>query len=412
MQATIPRDRAPTATGAAAGMLVVTIDRLPAWMLPAYGATWVAMPAVDTLAGRGLVLDRLIACGDDPRRAARDLLGDAGQAAVAAGWPMTVITDDEAILPADLPTRADVRHVAARPRADVEDDEERTALARLFSAAAEAVGAGGRRLVWCHAGSLGLCWDAPGEFRDAYVDPDDPAPPGGAGVPAVELGADTDPDVVVGIRQVFAGQLTLLDRRLGRLLDALPADGDDGWTVLVAGLRGLPLGLHGRAGPGPLAPYGEVVHVPAILADARGRMAAQRYGGLALHADLGATLAELVTGVPGAVDPLRPWLGRSLAGLLESWSAVARDRVIVTAAAGTAVVTPDWQLVRAAASPDGEPAAGRLFAKPDDYFEVCDVADRCPAVAEELSRVCDAVVAGDLQRAWTDPLAAAARAAT
>jgi hypothetical protein len=28
---------------------------------------------------------------------------------------------------------------------------------------------------------------------------------------------------------------------------------------------------------------------------------------------------------------------------------------------------------------------GRLFAKPDDFFELSDVADRCRAVADELA---------------------------
>ncbi|RLS75911.1 MAG: hypothetical protein DWI03_10475 [Planctomycetota bacterium] len=402
-------------TPAPAGILVVTVDRLPAWILPAYGATWVAMPTLDAMAGRGLVFDRLIANGDDPRRAAADLLGDAGQgllaAAMAAGWPMTLVTDDESLVPADLAARATVRHVAARSKMDVEDDEEGTNLARLFAVAEGVVKAGGQRLVWCHAGSLGVAWDAPGEFRDAYIDPDDPPPPAGAGVPAVDLGADTDPDLVVGLRQVFAGQLTLLDHCLGRLLDALPADGDEAWTVLVAGLRGLPLGLHGRVGLGPIAPFGELVHVPAIIADACGRMAAQRYGGLTLHADLGATLVELVTGATCAVDPLRTWLGRSLVGLLESWTVVERDRVIVAGSAGCAVVTPGWQFVRAAPSAAG-PSSGRLFAKPDDYFEVCDVANRCPAVADELASISAAVAAGDVERAWAEPLSAAARGAT
>lgn len=403
---------------APAGLLVVTVDRLPAWILPSYGATWVAMPALDALAGRGLVFDRLVAAGDDARAAAADLLGDSGQgllaAAMAGGWPVTLVTDDESLVPADLAARAGVRLVAARPKADVEDDEEDTNLARLFAVAEQVVKAGGQRLVWCHAGSLGVAWDAPGEFRDAYVDPDDPPPPAGAGVPEMNLGADADPDLAVGIRQAFAGQLTLLDRCIGRLLDALPGDGDEAWTVLVAGLRGLPLGLHGCVGSAPLAPYGELVHVPAIIADPHGLMAAQRYGGLVLHADLGATLVESVTGTRRDIDPARPWQGRSLAGLLESWSAVERDRVIVAGSAGCAVMTPGWLFVRAAvaAAAGGGWSPGRLFAKPDDYFEICDVADRCPAVAEELLRVSEAAAAGDLQRAWTEPLPAAAGGAT
>jgi hypothetical protein len=50
----------------------------------------------------------------------------------------------------------------------------------------------------------------------------------------------------------------------------------------------------------------------------------------------------------------------------------------------------------------------RLFAKPDDYFELCDVADRCPDVAEELGRLAAAAAAGDVAAAWRAPLSAAA----
>ena len=399
---------------AAAGLLLVTIDRLPAWILPSYGATWVAMPALDALAGCGVVFDRLIASGDDPRQAAADLVGSVERgvlaAAQAGGLPVTVITDDPSCVPAELSTLATVRLVAATAKADVAADEAATNLARLFAAAEDAVRGGGPGLVWCHAGSLGVAWDAPREFREAYVDPEDPPPPSGASVPDLALDAASDPDIAVGVRQAFAGQLTLLDRCLDRLFDALPTAGQGAWTVLVAGLRGLPLGLHGRVGVGPLPPYGELIHVPAILVDARGRMAAQRYGGLVLHADLGATLLESLAGQPVDVDPLRPWLGRSLEGLFAKWSAAERDRVIVAGSAGSAVVTPGWQFVRSAA--DAGEAAARLFAKPDDYFEACDVADRCPDVAEELRRIAEAAAGGDLQRAWTDPLSAAARNAT
>ena len=55
-------------------LLVVTIDRLPAWMLSAWGATWVATPALDSLAARGLVFDRLVTPSIDPRETIRDLV--------------------------------------------------------------------------------------------------------------------------------------------------------------------------------------------------------------------------------------------------------------------------------------------------------------------------------------------------
>ncbi|NBV46506.1 MAG: hypothetical protein EBR86_12930 [Planctomycetia bacterium] len=81
------------------GVLVVTLDRLPAWILPAYGSTWLATPALDQLAARGLVLDRLLATGTSAAGTLAALAGGPGGlleagATMGAGW--TVVTDDPA----------------------------------------------------------------------------------------------------------------------------------------------------------------------------------------------------------------------------------------------------------------------------------------------------------------------------
>jgi arylsulfatase A-like enzyme len=235
-------------------------------------------------------------------------------------------------------------------------------------------------------------------------------------VPSLAVDAATDPDLVVGYRQIFAGQLTLLDEQLGRLLAALPGDrGRDGeaggWGVLVAGVRGLPLGIHGWVGTGgPALPYGELVHVPAILVDPSGRMAGQRYGGLVVPADLGATLPGWMVGERSEASPFpaaRPWAGRSLAGLFHDWSAAARDRVVVAAEGGGAIVTRTWHALAAAApGPGGGIARPRLFAKPDDFFEVADVADRCSDAAERFGALMHPVAETDPESAWLSPLPA------
>lgn len=378
-----------------ASLLVVTIDRLPAWLLPAYGSTWVSMPAVDALAGRGVVFDALLATGADPTATAAELLGGPGLPLLEAAGPAVVVTDAADV--AGVLGGFDVRLVEPAPAGRLAADDSGTNLVRLLDAASEALVAGRHRLVWCHAGSLGVAWDAPESFRDAYLDPDDPPPPPGAVVPDLAVSDATDPDLLVAIRHVFAGQLTLLDRRLARLFAATPPEA----AVLLAGVRGMPLGLHGRVGPGPMPPFSELVRLPAVLVDPQGRMAGQRHGGLVMPADLGATLLAMAGRGEPAAD--RPWLGRSLAGLMVDWTVLPRDRVIVTTADGTAVVTPAWQMVLPA-TPGAEP---RLFAKPDDTFELCDVANRCPAAADELRAVMEAVAAGDLERAWTMPLSPA-----
>ncbi|MFM9059658.1 MAG: hypothetical protein ACKOSQ_11135 [Planctomycetaceae bacterium] len=385
---------------AAAGMLVVAIDRLPAWILPAYGATWVSMPRLTALAARGIVFDRVIAETDDPVATLADLLGGAGEpaplvaAAAARGWRTALVTDDTAAAVAG----ADITRVFDPARTTAGHEVEATCLARLGAAARAAVAAGDHRLVIVHATSLGTRWDAPPGFREAYVAPEDPPPPPGAEVPDFEVAAGTDPDLLVGVRQAFAGQLTLLDRCLGAVIDAALASG---WSVLVAGLRGLALGLHGHVGPGGVAPFGEIVHLPALLADAAGRMAGQRHGGLVLPADLGTTLVEALGGRVAPPEPGSPWRGASLAGLLESWTSPHRDRVVAVTRGGAAVVTPGWHCVAGA-------RRVALHAKPDDYFELCDVADRCPEVAEELGGLAATAAAGDTAAAWRAPLSAVA----
>jgi len=371
-------------------LLVVTVDRLPAWILPPYGTTWVAMPALDRLAARGVVFDGLVATSVDPRDPMRGLLGwlaTRGHARVAA------VTDDasaiEGIVAADPP----VELAKSSPQAA---EEGATNLARLFAAAAGLMAERRWDVVWCHATSLGWSWDAPEEFRSAYLDPEDPPPPPGSGVPAVTVTSETDPDLVTGLRHVFAGQLTLLDRALGRLLDAA---GDD-CQIAVVGVRGLPLGLHGEFGPRALPPFGELVNLPAIIVDASGRMAGQRFSGLAVPADLGATLAAARGG--GSEAGVQRGDGRNLGELFANWTVEGRDRVITVAAEGLAVTTPGWRLV----VPRGGGELGDrpvLFARPDDYFELCDVSDRSVAVCEELSGVAAAAARHD-PVAWTAPI--------
>ncbi|MFM8706324.1 MAG: hypothetical protein ACKOHG_21185, partial [Planctomycetia bacterium] len=238
-----------------AGLLVVSIDRLPAWMLSFSGATWMATPALDALAARGIVFDRVITPSLEVRDTLHDLAADpAGRslfaAAKAAGWRSAVVTDDATVAAGMAAEGAAaggdaLRLVEAVGKERVEESEASTCVARLVDAAVDVIAAGEHRLVWCHVGSLGVAWDAPQPYRDRYVDPEDPPPPSGAGVPGFAVDAQTDPDLVVGVRHVFAGQVTLLDSQLGRLFAAVGQGGSTAesgngketqpgaWAVLV-----------------------------------------------------------------------------------------------------------------------------------------------------------------------------------
>lgn len=370
---------------------VVSFDWLPAWMLSTWGATWVATPAFDRLAARGVTLDAVMAPGDDAAATLQAVFGEMCQRRGGEGLAQSVlVTDSESV--ARGPLAAGFGQVLVEPAGATRlcvAEEEDASLWHLFAAAAdaEAVVGGPGGLLWCHAGSLGVAWDAPLEFRDALVDEDDPEPPRLAEIPFARLAVDADPDLVLGVRQAFAGQVMLADRMLGRLLDVLAEDGEP-WTVVVLGLRGMPLGLHGQLGFSSTAlqggcsgvlPYADLVQMPVIVADAAGRMAGQRYGGLLTAEDVGAFLCgELAGGGPSR-----------LGQLLENWRCSPRCKVVSQTAWGKSLVTDEWRLVAehpvdSAEEPALEPPPVRLFAKPDDFFEQCDVADRCPGVVEDL----------------------------
>lgn len=380
----------PPSPAAGHRLALITFDWLPAWMLSTWGTTWLATPAFDRLAARGVTLDAVMTPGDSLEATIEAVVGPASRAVGKPGMPSTVLMTDTEPL-ARSPLAAGFGRVLEEPAgptrqcgAEVDD----TALWHLFSTAAEAAADAEPGWLWCHAGSLGVAWDAPLDFRDCLATEEDPEPPRSAEIPSLCVAADEDPDLILGVRQAFAGQVMLADRLLGGLLDALESSGHP-WTVVVAGLRGMPLGLHGQLGlpaggepvvgePG-LLPYGDLVQMPVIIADAAGRMAGQRYGGLLAADDLGAFLHACVIG-EGQQSRLE--------GLLERWACQPREHVVSQTRRGLSVATAEWRLVLERPAADGPGAAGEpsptLFAKPDDFFEQCDVADRCPQVVDDL----------------------------
>ena len=339
--------------GAPPRLLAITVDHLSAWMLPAYGATWVAARGLDRLAATGVVFDRVLAPSLDPRATREALLP------FLAGTGFRTAAESVTVAACDDP-----------------------------ASAAAAVREGRGTVVACHVATLARAWDAPVELRERYRDEEDLPAMQGREVPDLAVDARTDPDLVNVVRQAYAAEITFLDHKLEELLVAVD-ESPHAWTILVAGTSGMPLGLHGQAGlergrPACIAAHGERVHLPVIVRDARARMAGQRFPGLLCAEDVGAAVVEWL-GV-GAVEPRID--GRRIASFFESGRASPRDRVRVAGVASAAVATEQWHLV--ATWPGGREAGPQvaLFHKPDDFFEMNDVADRCPDEAERLLAMC------------------------
>jgi arylsulfatase A-like enzyme len=371
--------------------LVLVVDRLGASCLGPYGNTWIDTPTFNTLACESLLAEWAQIASPDLAELYDGLWQgvpwpayDPGCAAPVSlpavlnrrAIPSQLVTDEPLV--ADLSAASEfddqrlleLPHVNG-PAAHVHD----TALARFFAAGVEALQTLKESgLVWLHCRGMAGPWDAPAELRQQFADEGDPAPPELVDPPAMMLPRNHDPDTVHGIACAYAGQVALLDLCLDALLDV--ARGHplaDELLIAVAGGRGFPLGEHGCVGTPQTRLYRELVHIPCFLRRPGRLGSLHRQSRIAQPADLHTTLAswfgleEGRTGCPlwtDERDPQHP-----------AW-AVSRHKN------QWALRTPAWfaRFADLRQSAEAHPKC-ELYVKPDDAWEVNDVADRCPEVA-------------------------------
>ncbi len=375
--------------------ICLAIDRWHVGHVGAYGNAWIETPSLDSLACESFTFDQaLVGCpgteefyrsvwqgrhpllGDSPARAA-NLPRRLTEASIA-----TTLLTDESVVAGNPMAEAFDELIELDPpeRIAAADQLSSTHLAGCFAQIIDwLASARGPFLLWVHLSSMGACWDAPYEFRRRYAEPGDPAPPRSAEVPRMTLPDDFDPDVLLGITQSYAAQVSLLDVCLGALLESLqemPLGRETFLAVLSA--RGFPLGEHGRVGACDEALHAELVHLPMMLRFPDRLGAAGRSQALVTPADLRPTLLDW-----WSLEHTEPaTFGASLMPIVRGEVETIRDRLLLGSPSfETAIRTPAWymQLLE----------APRLYVKPDDRWEVNDVADRCPEVVEELQEVAD-----------------------
>ncbi len=362
----------------------------------AYGNTWIETPAFDRLAVESFAFDQMLI--DSPRleslyrsywqglhALAPDVEGRTSLPALLrdAGVHCALITDDRAVQEHPLTVEFD-EVVAIDPpwqsQMVAEGAYEETHLARCFFQIIEWVQSAKQPFfLWCHLGSLGTTWDAPPECRERYWGESDPPLLTTADVPDRMLPPGFDPDELLVYTQAYAGQIALLDTCLGGFLDVLYEGSAARHTLLaITAARGFPMGEHRRLGPCDQALHGELVHVPLMLRFPDRAGASLRSKALVEPADLWRTLLDWW---PKAAVPQSP-TGVSLLPLVRNERTVDRDRLVVSGPGRErAICTPAWYL-RTVEPPE-------LYVKPDDFWEVNDVAVRCQVVVERLLDAAD-----------------------
>jgi arylsulfatase A-like enzyme len=229
-------------------------------------------------------------------------------------------------------------------------------------------------LLWLHSRGMNGSWDAPREFRQRFVDAEDPEPPDFVVPPDRKLPVQADPDEVLGVTQAYAGQLLALDICLGMFLQAFADSPLSRSTLLVlASPRGYALGEHGFIGSCGDQLCGEVLQVPLLVRFPDGFAAGQRFQTLVQPADLYATLCEWF-----ALDGVTADWSRSLIALAKDESAWRRECACSLRPGQRSIRTAAWFLR------ESEFAPPALYAKPDDRWEMNEVASRCGEVVESL----------------------------
>jgi arylsulfatase A-like enzyme len=312
-----------------------------------------------------------------------------------AGFAATCLTDEPIVADHSLMSGFDevvrVGFAAGDVQAtELAADVEDTQLAHFFAAAAHFLEDAREPFVlWLHSRGMEGAWDAPYTFREQYSDEQESAPPRIIEPPCRLLTAQDDPDELWGYGQAYAGQVTLVDECLGGLLESLEAEqlADD--TVLVVlGARGFPLGRNGRLGDLDQALYSELVQTPWLMRFPDGLGTAARSQALVQPCDLMPTLLELAGVVEQGFTT-----GWSLLPLVRDDSLSLRDRICLVGQNGErGLRTPAWHLRMPAASASGEAAPPELYAKPDDRWEVNDVAGRCPNIVAAMQIAHDALL--------------------
>ena len=375
--------------------ICLAMDRLHSGFLGAYGNTWIETPAFDRLAAESFVFDQALV--DSPQLGPLYRSFWQGLHALApavedrpslpallreSGVHSTLLTDDRAVVEHPLAIEFDDCIQIDPPwqtQMAAEGAYEETHLARCFLQIIDWVQTARRPFfLWCHLGSLGATWDAPPECRERYWDESDPPLLATAEVPDRMLRQGFDPDELLVYTQAYAGQIALWDTCLGGFLEVLDEQPAAQKTLLaLTAARGFPMGEHRRLGPCDEALHGELVHVPLVWRFPDRLGATARSQALVEPANVWATLLDYWR-VAGPPSPT----GVSLMPLVREERAATRDRLVVAGPGRErAIRTPAWYLRK------GEPP--ELYAKPDDRWEVNEVAVRCQEVVDCLLDAAD-----------------------
>lgn len=390
--------------------IVMVIDRFPANQITAYGNTYFETENLNRLAAESLLFEQVITPSAGLETAYESLLANVSwmEEAKRADVKTSFVTDDASL--ADHPQFDifdEVMSIDFRPSRSLAKSEAATEMAQFFAAAnrwlakafsPKSESADQRKIVWLHCRGLSSAWDAPYSLRKMLADEDDPAPPKFWDSPKGHVDSNhDDPDTLLGFQQAVAAQVAMLDSFLGIILDQLDGPEFANTAFCLLSTRGYPLGEHGTVGGVSESDFstddssdakldhfngqcfGESVHVPLLIRFSGSKFSDQtrmvRSHCLIEPKEALPAIGHFVSGEDAALDA---WMERFVYSLPNR----EREYVVSEYEDDVAVQTHAWKLILQKST-----GQTRLYAKPDDRWEVNDVSRRCPQIVESMMRL-------------------------
>ncbi len=222
-------------------------------------------------------------------------------------------------------------------------------------------------------------WDPPIEFGQKYCAHFDPYksafPPG-----SKAKMSDEDFEMV---KAGYAGECTLVDKWIGRLMNTL-ADQNvlDDTLVVFTSDHGCMMGEQDQIHKGGDRLRNQVTQVPLIIRHPKGEAAGTRVGGFVQHQDILPTTFDIL-----GIDPPERANGESLWPLAVEGRDSDRERIITAFGWHASVRTHKWNYIAPYAEPPANrPAAGaaELYDLENDPEELVNVIEGHPEVAAEM----------------------------
>jgi arylsulfatase A-like enzyme len=409
-------------------IICLLVDRLHIGFLGAYGNAEIETPAFNRLASESFLADRFYVDTTDPVRQSRSWWRGAhvfAQNATptimsqlnAAGYRTVLVTDDpEIAYSPDAGDFSDVQLLPSSKNTEPCDEIDETHLCGMLAtvaATAESLAlSGAPYCLWCHLRGFEEIWDFPLFLREKYCGEGDPEPYAGITPPFFQCkkqnaehgmtentSSDLSPDQMDDYRQAvvsaYSGGVTMFDELLEMLVAPL-RDGElsSETLFLLAGTRGVLFSEHGIIGIPPADPTlteplaSSLVQVPLVVRFPDGFGATVRSDALLQPPDVTRLLCEwLELSLPGALRNTTS-AGPNMLDVIREVPQNLRDRVLIVASSGemaiSCLVTPSWFLQELDSSATDTDNRFALYVKPDDRWDINNVADRCVEIVEQL----------------------------